>query len=274
MLVQQSKRLPHMRSVFSKRFFFLLSILTIAASALHAQKSKRDFYQITIYHFSNIEQEKILDDYVQMALMPALHRQNIAQIGVFKSLANDTSADKLLYILLPIKNLHSPMDIATKLKADDIYQQAGSAYINAVYTAPAYTRMETILLQAFSLAPKMQAPRLKGPKNERVYELRSYESATEKIYRNKVHMFNEGDEIGLFKRLQFNAIFYGYVIAGGKMPNLMYMTSFENRADRDAHWKSFSADPQWKQLSGLPEYQHNVSHIDITFLRPTEYSDL
>jgi hypothetical protein len=57
------------------------------------------------------------------------------------------------------------------------------------------------------------------------------------------------------------------------MPNLMYMTSFENKEARDMHWKSFSADPEWKKLSALPEYQHNVSHIDITFLRPTLYSD-
>jgi NIPSNAP len=206
-------------------------------------------------------------------LLPALHRQKIAQVGVFKWLANDTATDKLLYVLTPLKNLQSPLEIAARLASDVEYQQAGSAYINAVYTAPPYTRMENILLQSFAMAPKMQTPQLKSPKNERVYELRSYESATEKIYRNKVHMFNEGDEIGLFARLNFNAVFYADVIAGSKMPNLMYMTTFENRADRDAHWKAFSADAQWKQLSGMPEYQHNVSHIDITFLRPVDYSD-
>ena len=86
-------------------------------------------------------------------------------------------------------------------------------------------------------------------------------------------MFNDGDEIGLFKRLGFNAIFYGEVLAGAKMPNLMYMTSFENMDERNAHWKSFVDDPQWKKLVAMPEYQHNVSHIDIMFLRPTDYSD-
>jgi hypothetical protein len=133
--------------------------------------------------------------------------------------------------------------------------------------------METILLQAFSLAPKLQLPALKESRRNRIYELRSYESATEKIFQNKVKMFNEGDEIGLFKRLNFNAVFYGEVIAGGKMPNLMYMTCHENKTLRDANWKAFGNDPFWKKLSAMPEYQHNVSHIDITFLYPTEYSD-
>ena len=80
---------------------------------------------------------------------------------------------------------------------------------------------------------------------ERVYELRSYEGHTEKISKNKIKMFNDGDEVGLFKRLNFNAVFYGEVVAGSRMPNLMYLTTFENHPDRDAHWKSFSADEYW-----------------------------
>lgn len=58
------------------------------------------------------------------------------------------------------------------------------------------------------------------------------------------------------------------------MPNLMYMTSFDDMAARDAHWKTFGADPYWKELSARPEYQNNVSHIDIVFMHPTGYSDL
>ena len=123
------------------------------------------------------------------------------------------------------------------------------------------------------MAPQLQLPNLSSARKDRIYELRSYESATEKIFKNKVHMFNEGDEIGLFKRLNFNASFYGEVIAGGKMPNLMYMTCHENKTARDANWKNFGSDPYWKKLSGMPEYQHNVSHIDISYLYPTEYSD-
>lgn len=86
-------------------------------------------------------------------------------------------------------------------------------------------------------------------------------------------MFNQGDEIGLFKRLNFNAVFYSEVIAGSKMPNLMYMTSFENMDDRNAHWKAFSSDTAWVKLKSMPIYQNNVSHIDITFLKGVEYSD-
>ena len=250
-----------------------LLVTTIFQSWLPAAKAEREFYQLTVYHYSNSSQEKIIDNYLQNALLPALHKMNIKNIGVFKNHSNDTLADKTMYVLMPVKSLDDMLKVSSKLSIDKDYQSAGSEYLNAVYTTAPYSRIETVLLHAFSLAPELQLPKLNGPRKDRIYELRSYESATEKIFRNKVQMFNEGDEVGLFKRLNFNASFYGEVIAGNKMPNLMYMTCHENKTARDANWKNFVDDSYWKKLSAMPEYQHNVSHIDISFLYPTEFSD-
>ena len=264
-----------MKKLISLLSFSILLILPVVLLLSWSQAGKpgREFYQLTVYHFNNEGQEKILDNYFQNALLPALHRLGTKRVAVFKALANDTATDKLFYVFIPMQSLDIITRLPSKLNSDKIYQAAGAEYINAVYTSPPYNRMEIILLQAFPLAPKMQEPALKAEKKDRVYELRSYDSATDKIFINKVQMFNEGDEIGLFKKLNFNAVFYGEVIAGNKMPNLMYMTSFENMADREAHWKNLSNDLYWKKLSSMPEYQHNVSHIDITFLRPVDYSD-
>jgi hypothetical protein len=251
----------------------LLFVLLMDSAWETGKKNPRQFYQLTVYHFTSDAQEKILDNYFQNALLPSLHRIGIKQVGVFKSWANDTTANKIMYVFIPLKSLEMVTTLPEKLRADAGYATAAAEYANAPYNSPPYSRMETILLQAFPLAPQMQLPVLHGAKRDRVYELRSYESATEKKFENKVGMFNQGDEIGLFKRLNFNAIFYSSVIAGSRMPNLMYMTSFENKADRDEHWKTFGNDPYWKKLSTMPEYQNNVSHIDITFLYPVEYSD-
>jgi len=251
----------------------LLFVLLLHTSWKAEKKSPREFYQMTVYHFTSSAQEKILDNYFQNALLPSLHRIGIKQVGVFKSWANDTAVDKVMYVFMPLKSLEMLITLPEKLRGDAAFQTAAADYVNCPHNNPAYARIETILLQAFPLAPQMQLPTLQGAKKDRVYELRSYESATEKKFENKVEMFNQGDEIGLFKRLNFNAIFYSSVLAGSKMPNLMYMTSFENKADRDEHWKIFGNDPYWKKLSAMPEYQNNVSHIDITFLYPAEYSD-
>jgi hypothetical protein len=253
---------------------FIVIILTLSVNFVYASGPRRQYYRLSVYHFKDSVQEKVLDHYFSGALLPALHRMKILSAGVFKSLANDTASDKTIYVFIPFNSMDEIRQLNDDLEKDKTYQAAGHEYIDAVFSTPPYIRIETIILYAFPLAPEMQLPQLKSAKNERVYELRSYESATEKIFRNKVKMFNDGDEVGLFKRLGFNAVFYSEVIAGPRMPNLMYMTTFENMEDRERHWKAFSGDDQWKKLSGLPQYQKNVQHIDIIFLRPADYSDI
>ena len=232
------------------------------------------FYELRTYRFKTSEQQERTERYLQTAMLPALHRANIKTVGVFKPVETDSAFGKKLIVLIPFHSLNEFEKLDATLDKDRQYYADGKEYIDAPYDNPPYTRIEKTLLKAFSEMPQIGLPNLKAPVTERVYELRSYEGHTEKIYRNKVKMFNAGDEVGLFKRLGFNAVFYGEVLAGSTMPNLMYMTTFENQTSRDEHWKAFSADAQWKKLSSMPEYQHNVSKNVTRFFRPTSYSDI
>ncbi len=251
----------------------LIAVLLLPVAGLFAQANKKGYYQITIYNFATVEQERLLDGYLNTAYLPALHKQQLNNIGVFKPLANDTAANKQLYIIIPLQSFEQAATLAGKITADAQYTSSAKAYLEAVYSNPPYKRMENILLEQFPMAPYFTVPKLRSDKNTRVYELRSYESATEKIHQNKVHMFNEGGEIPLFARLNFNATFYAKVIIGSHQPNLMYMTCFENMADRDEHWKQFVASEEWKKLSALPEYQHNISKLESILMKAADYSD-
>ncbi|MCU7550841.1 NIPSNAP family protein [Chitinophagaceae bacterium LB-8] len=254
---------------------YLIAILLCCIVCLHSSaKDKQEFYEIRVYHLQNKEQENRVDRYLKDALLPALHRQGYERVGVFKPVGNDTSSNKRVYVLIPYKKLEHFLSLEKDIQKDKVYLEKGADYINTAYNNPAYARIESILLQAFEGMPLGSKPGLKSPCSERIYELRSYESASEKIYANKVEMFNKGDEIGIFNKLGFNAVFYGEVLAGCTKPNLMYMTSFENMEERDKHWKTFGSDPAWKALSSKPEYKNNVSKHIITFLQATDYSDL
>jgi hypothetical protein len=156
---------------------------------------------------------------------------------------------------------------------DPLHESNGAVYLNTAYNQPAFLRKETMLVKAFEGMPDYSVPNLTGSVAEKIYEFRSYEGASEKLYRSKVDMFNAGQEIQLFERLQFNALFYGSVLVGAKMPNLVYMTSFNNIAERDEKWKVFGADPVWKTISTMPKYLNTVSHADIILTHATEYSD-
>jgi len=261
-----------MKQMFAKILFVAVFSIPFFSLASPTKKGG-EFYQVIVYHFANIEQQNTIEQYLKDAYLPALHRQKIKSIGVFLAINNDTATDKRLYVIFPVKSLQQVTELTAKLAKDNGYQASGKTYLDADYKTPPYSRMENILLKSFPMAPFLNLPKLNGPKLLRVYELRSYESYTEKIHANKVQMFNEGGEIDLFKQLNFNAVFYGSVVSGSHMPNLMYMTTFENKVDRDAHWKAFGESPVWLKLKALPEYQNNVSKNEQVFLYPTLYSD-
>lgn len=235
---------------------------------------KREYYEIKLYRLSTNEQVKKVDDFLQNAYLPALHRAGIGKTGVFHRVTNDTAADKRIYVFIPLRSLDDIDKLEDLLTRDEILTRDGDAYWNAAYNAAPFNRMESIVLKAFPLMPKMKAPSLTGKKTERIYELRSYEGPTERLYRQKVKMFNEGGEIKLFNRLEFNAVFYAEVLAGSHMPNLMYMTSFNNMAEHDEHWKKFGSDPEWTKLKVVPEYLNTVSKNETVLLNPAEFSEL
>ncbi len=248
--------------------FVSLFLSSLVLSSLKAAP-KPEYYELKIYHVQG-DQMEMMDAYLKNAYLPAAHRAGIKNVGVFKAMDNDS----LLYVLTPFKSLDQLAKLPVMLAKDKTYQADGQAYVQSAFKAPAYTRYETILLEAFDMRPMHRKPDLTGPVEQRVYELRSYESPSEARHMNKVKMFTAGGEVDIFDNLGFNPVFYGRVIAGSRMPNLMYLTTFADQESRDAHWKSFGADANWNKLKVVPEYQDNMNRNHITFIRPTDYSDL
>lgn len=262
-----------MKSILSP-FVKTLAILVLLAGTLnsYAKDAPRFFYQLKVYHYKTAEQYAALNTYLEKAYLPAMHRNGFKQVGVFSTTEKDT-ADKRVYVFIPFKSWDKVNTVDDLLAKDKTYQTDAKAYTDALYNNAPYTRLEVLLLQAFTGMPQTAVPTLSAPKSQRIYELRSYESPTEAYHVNKVAMFNVGDEISIFNRLGFNAVFYSSVIAGGRMPNLMYLTVYANADEHKKHWDAFRDDAQWKVLSAKPEYKNNVSHIDSIFLQAAEYSD-
>jgi hypothetical protein len=255
-----------------KHLLILVCALALTSATV---APKREYYEIKVYSLSSSAQQEKVERFLKEAYLPALHRAGISKVGVFKPVETDTvNFGKKIFVLIPYTSLEQFAKLSEILSKDKQFETSGAAYLTAPFDDLPYARLESILLYAFSGMPQLETPKHATPVTERIYELRSYEGHTEKISKNKIKMFNDGDEVGLFKRLGFNAVFYAEVIAGSRMPNLMYMTTFPNKASRDEHWKAFSADSQWLELKGNNEYKNNVSKIDIYFLHPAEYSDI
>lgn len=255
------------------RLYLNLFLLIISTGAW-AQKGKvkNHFFELKVYEYKTVQQEQVIDEFLSKAYLPFLHKNGFQKIGVF-SHYSDSVLPKKIYVLIPHNTLADIPKLQKSFLTDTNVMERGKGYVDASSASPAYDRMVTYILEGFRLAPSLMLPNLKSSHQDRVYELRSYESASEKKYWKKVEMFNEGGEIDLFARLNFNAIFYAEVISGPTMPNLMYMTSFENMNDRNEHWKAFSNDPKWKALLAMKEYDQTVSKNVTLFLRAKSYSD-
>lgn len=248
----------------------LFALCLLLSSSLLAQK--RDIYELKTYHITSPAQEAMLDSYLEKAFIPAAHRHGVAKVGVFKPIASQADAGQKVYVFIPFKSIDEFMAFEGKLLKDQTYLADGADYINAAFDNPPYKRIETAILKGMSEHPKFAESALTNSKKDRVYELRSYEGPTERLYRQKVKMFNSG-EMEIFDRLGCSPIFYAETIAGANMPNLMYMTTHENMEVRNEHWKQFGVDPKWIEMRDIEEYKNTVSRNDTRLLYPAEYSD-
>ncbi|MGB6152225.1 MAG: NIPSNAP family protein [Pricia sp.] len=248
----------------------LVFSITFIASA---QDEKRQYYQLKTYTVQDAKQDSVMDAYLKDAYLPALKRAGIDNVGVFKYRPDSFLTANKIFVLIPFTSLEQFETLDAMLAQDKSYVTSGADYLNAKYDEPPYERIESTLMKAFTGMPQMQPSIVDGPRKERVYELRSYESPTEATYQNKVDMFNAGGEVELFEALGFNAVFYAEVLSGDRMPNLMYMTTFENMEKRDALWKAFGTSDKWSELKSDPKYANNMNKADKLLLYPTAYSD-
>lgn len=262
------------RNRFKKMLFILIAFFTLCVSltAVSAPVSIM-YYEIRIYRISSSAQAGTTDKYLKEAFIPAMHRAGIANIGVFKPVEADTAFGKLIYVFIPYKSYDQYFGNEYLLASDKVYQQSGKEFLDAPFNNPPFVRYESIFLKAFTGMPSFRIPTYSNPLPERIYELRSYESATEVKASTKIRMFNEGGEIGIFEKVGSNAVFYGQVLFGSLKPRLMYMTTYENIKSHDEHWQAFRASEEWKKLSGMEEYKNATSKTNPYLLHPTDYSD-
>jgi hypothetical protein len=247
--------------------------LFIAVTSFAAPKGKQMIYEVKLYRIKSAAQESAMDAYLKDAYLPALHRAGIPTVGVFKPIETDTAFGKMVYVFIPYKTMDQYAQLSEKLAGDQVYAQAGKAFLDAPYNDPPFVRYESVLAQAFTHMPLVRFPSFTTPKAERIYEYRSYESATEAKAAKKIQMFNEGGEIGIFESIGANAVFYAKVIQGSQMPRLIYMTTYADMKSHDERWAAFRIHPDWKRISGLDEYKNTTSKTRAYLLHPTDYSD-
>ena len=227
--------------------------------------------ELRTYRFASPQKLEAYERFLSDAAIPAFGRAGVGPTGAFKLLATDNPDLKLaadgtdLYVLLPHNSIESFVALDRILAADEAFQRAGRAVLSAEKSDPAYARCESSLMLGFEHCPRVQVP-TKSP--SRIAQLRIYESHNEERARRKIHMFNEGGEIAIFRRVGMNPVFFGQTLAGSKMPNLTYMLAFDDEAALAKAWNAFRSDAEWNRLKNDESYKDTVTTITNLLLRP------
>jgi hypothetical protein len=252
---------------------------SLAASALAATREAgaqasagraREFYLIRRYDLQQGPQSTLTESYFSDALMPALTRMGMGPVGAFRlEFGNQTPA---FYLLIPGSGLEALAELDLRLAEDAAFMKAAGTYWNATAAAPAFQRVETSLLAAFEGWPKVTPP---AAKSKRIFQMRTYESASNGGHVRKVEMFHSG-EFEIFLKAGFRPVFFGDTLIGARMPNLTYMLSFADKTEMDARWDTFRDHPAWKKLSASPRYAADqlVTNITNLILSPLACSQI
>jgi hypothetical protein len=258
-----------------RRNFLAAAAVTAAAplSTLEAmgQPAPRQYIELRRYHLLPGARQRAFSTFMGEATVPAMNRAGISKVGAFSVVYGENAPSLLL--VLAHSSLESVVGLREKLAADATYAKAGAAILDAPMADPAFVRVESTLLRAITAMPSIEPSAGAGTNTPRIFELRTYESHSDKAALNKLAMFNAG-EVPIFRKTGLTPVFFGETVLGGKMPSLTYMLTFPDMAGRDAAWANFSKDPDWKTLSADPQYKDNVSAISDIILRPTAYSQL
>ena len=256
----------------NRRAFLATGIAGVAATNIaggaQGDSSGRQLFEWRQYYLRTGAPNNMVGDFLKNVGIAALNRIGVKTVGVFTAVYGPSQPT--LHVLLVHDSLNSVLTTPAKLLAELEIREKGAAFIDATLSDPAYVRFESSLMAAFTGMPTVEPPKYK----ERIFELRIYEGHSVKANKKKVEMFNEGGEIGIFRKAGFDPVLYGETIIGQNMPNLTYMLAFKDLADRDRRWQVFRDHPDWKKLSADPAYKDTVSNITDIILQPTGYSQI
>ena len=255
------------RRKFLQSSFIAASAVTTGVSPLNDKGSQKELYELRVYEMRFGSDGSQLENFFRTALIPALNKQGIKQVGVFKEYGKSDPAK--IYLLIPYPSFGDYLNINAQLKSDEDFKKNSQAYTAIPADKPVYSRYKSSFMIAFDVMPKMMAP----ANESRIFELRTYEGYSEDALRRKIKMFNDG-EVPIFNRAKLIPVFFGEVISGDHQPCLTYMVTCKSMEERDRGWTTFIADPDWKKLTADPQYANTVSNIIKTFLIPTDYSQI
>jgi hypothetical protein len=233
---------------------------------------KRQYFEWIRYQLPLGNRQRFVENFYRDVSIPALNKAGINNVGVFN--VKHGSNEPTLHVIIPHPSLESIVTVNDQLLNDQNFLQTGERVLKAPMSEMAFVTMEKTIMRAFTHLPTIVVPTQKKENKSRIFQVRTYESPSLEAAKRKIHMFNEGGEIAIFKKTGLQPILFGETIAGDRMPNLVYICAYDDFAGMDKGWAAFRDDPDWKKLSGDTFYADTVSRINDWIWTPASCSQI
>jgi hypothetical protein len=238
----------------------VLPVTQVKARPIRSMEGEKEIYELRTYDVKFRGNQKVLKDYLQEVLKPALERFGANHFLVLSEMGLSEPPRWYVLISYPDANIYFK---SLSIMSDKDYLTTGKSYHDLPPEEALYTRYGSSLFLAFDGMPQMDG----AVAESSLFELRTYEGYSEDAVRRKINMFNK-EEIAVFHKTNLKPVFFGEMITGPYRPCLTYMLHFKDMEQRNAHWRDFGSHPDWRAMRVKPEYAHTVSNIRKIFLEP------
>lgn len=257
-----------------RNFMKMAGALSVApvlskASQLETQSfssGEKEIYEWRIYTLTGNGES--LDAFFASTLIPVFNRNNV-KVGAFKLYKLQEADKDQRHLLFIYPDISTYLRVKNAIWDDPVFRRDAQAFYDTTAPNPVYSNFESYLSEAFDKIPVHRKP---DPART-LFEIRIYHSPNEEANQRKVQMFNK-EEIDLFDKVGINSVFYGSILAGPRMPALLYLTWYKDEDTRSKAWGEFGNHPDWKRMSGLPAYAYTATNNQSIFLSPLSYSQL
>jgi hypothetical protein len=238
--------------------------VAVRAGESAAERADRNIYEWSIYALNGDGES--LDGFFRDILLPAYSKLGV-KTGAFKPYGAEAGAQR--YFLFIYRNWNEYVKSRQLLWQNEAFVKASAPFYRDTAANPVYSEYQTFLCEAFSRFPALLTP----AKERTLFEFRNYKSPNEEANLRKIKMF-ETEEVALFDKVGIHSVCYGNVMAGPRMPSLIYLTWHRDESSRDEAWKQFGASSEWKEMRSRPEYANTATDNKITLLSPLAYSQI
>lgn len=240
-----------------------------AEAQAQAGGQARPYYEFRFHRMTQGDRPRRLHEFFRQHVLPLIQKHKLGPAGFFDvALGPDTPA---VVSMLTFSSLAEREEIGPRVMTDPDFQKALAELESAA--EPPIIGIDSFLIRATPYSPPVAAAA--AEQKPRLLELRIYHSPTQRQLAALHERFG-GPEIKIFHRTGVHPVLYGDMVIGRDMPNLVYLTPFENLAAREKAWAAFGADPEWQKVreESIKKSGQIVSNVSVIMLRAAPYSPI